>query len=133
MQFRTDCVAEQWSQLKIACFVDASTEDEARACSDRDESAPTVAAEDPACVAAANGAATALANDAKATGAERDEVMARARKAVLDPCLAKPFSPELLECLRDNEENFGICGFGGGDDWEVLKASLGAAGFGPKQ
>lgn len=97
---------------------------------------PPAVDDDPACVAAADHGAEILANDVGATGAERVDTVARARAAILTPCLATRYSDGLLECLTDPEmtDHFGICGFNqtGAPDWEALRASLDAAGFGPR-
>ncbi len=129
---------ESWTQAVIDCYATAQTIDRANACVPATATAaggePRRAA-DPACVAAADNGAAILATDAGAPGDV--DLVARAREAILQPCLESRYSEGLLECLSDTElkSSFGICGFGmsGQPDWEALKASLGAAGFSPKQ
>jgi hypothetical protein len=92
---------------------------------------PAVTGEDPACLAAANGSAEAIARDARVSAERREGLLADVRAAVLEPCRAGKLSAELLECLAENEEHFGICGVMAGADWAVLGASLAAHGFSP--
>lgn len=94
--------------------------------------APSAAAT-PACTAAANSSAETIARDSQVAPEGRAALLAKVRAAILEPCAAGLIPADLLKCLTENDEHFGICGFGGVPGWDAVTASLEAHGFSPSK
>lgn len=127
-----DCSGHGWTQAQIDCYVGAPTVDDGKACVDAgvDPVAVDEPDDDPACVAAADHGAVIVAKVNDASGDA--EVIARAREAILQPCLASRYPDGMLDCLSDPEQTtLLICeaSYSSEPEWQAFAASLDAAGL----